>query len=69
MIEVFSGSEILAQAVNYNLREAGISAVIRNEYESARLAGFGTADAAVSVWVAKEDVISAKLVVAKFLEY
>jgi hypothetical protein len=67
MIEVFSGSEILAQAVNFNLREAGIVTFVRDEYESGRLAGFGTSDAAVSILVDKTDVIEAKLIVEKFL--
>ncbi|RAJ15635.1 putative signal transducing protein [Arenibacter echinorum] len=40
---VFSGSFILAQTIENQLREIGIIPVIKDESESGRLAGFGSA--------------------------
>ncbi|MCM5663242.1 putative signal transducing protein [Galbibacter mesophilus] len=40
-IRIFTGSDIQATYIKSKLEEAGISPVIKNETESARLAGFG----------------------------
>lgn len=42
-IKVFSGSFIIAQLVLDRLQSAGINAIIKDESESGRLAGFGSA--------------------------
>jgi len=42
-IKVFSGSFIIAQLVLDRLKSAGINAIIKDESESGRLAGFGSA--------------------------
>ncbi|MEZ4786723.1 MAG: DUF2007 domain-containing protein [Flavobacterium haoranii] len=54
-IKVFSGSEIEALAVRQKLEERGVVPIIRNGFESARLAGFGNTDAAVELYVTTED--------------
>ena len=40
---IFIGSQVEAQAVLATLEAVGISAVVKDEAESARLAGFGSA--------------------------
>lgn len=40
---IFIGSQVEAQAVIAQLEGVGISAVVKDEAESARLAGFGSA--------------------------
>ncbi|MEQ8220170.1 MAG: DUF2007 domain-containing protein [Arenibacter sp.] len=40
---IFSGSFILAQTIENQLRDIGIIPVIKDESESGRLAGFGSA--------------------------
>jgi hypothetical protein len=42
-IKIFSGSFIIAQLVLDRLKSAGINAIIKDESESGRLAGFGSA--------------------------
>lgn len=42
-IKVFSGSFIIVQLVLDRLKSAGINAIIKDESESGRLAGFGSA--------------------------
>ncbi len=54
-IKIFSGSEIEALAVKQQLEERGVEPIIRNGYESARLAGFGNTDAAVELYVTEAD--------------
>lgn len=49
--KVFSGSEILAQALQARLASNGIDAMIKNNIQSARLAGFGDMGMAAEVFV------------------
>lgn len=54
-IKIFSGSEIEAMAIKQKLEERDVSPIVRNSFESARLAGFGNTDAAVELFVTEED--------------
>lgn len=54
-IKIFSGSKIEAMAIEQKLRERGVEPIIRDGFESARLAGFGNTDAAVELFVTEED--------------
>lgn len=40
--KVYSGSFIVVQLITQNLEKQGIKAIVKDETESARLAGFGT---------------------------
>lgn len=40
-VKVFSGSSIIVTLINERLEEIGINPVIKDESESARMAGFG----------------------------
>ena len=40
--KVYSGSFIVVQLITQNLEKEGIRAIVKDETESARLAGFGT---------------------------
>ncbi|WP_428223671.1 putative signal transducing protein [Flavobacterium sp.] len=66
-VKIFSGSEIIAQAIQTELHQLGIGSRLQNHIQSAVLAGFGTADLAVDVLVDKKDVIQAKLIVSKMV--
>lgn len=66
-IKIFSGSEILAHAIQSELQVKGIASRLHNHIQSAVIAGFGTADLAVDLLVDKKDVIQARLVVEKFM--
>lgn len=54
-IKVFSGSQIEALAVKQKLEERGVEPIVKDGFESARLAGFGNTDAAVELYVTAED--------------
>lgn len=54
-IKIFSGSEIEAMAFRQKLEERGVEPIVKNSFESARLAGFGNTDAAVELYVTEED--------------
>ncbi|HEU0137780.1 MAG TPA: DUF2007 domain-containing protein [Flavobacterium sp.] len=55
LIKIFSGSEILAQALKIKIEEAGVSTVVKNNIQSARLGGFGNTDLAVEIFVQESD--------------
>lgn len=55
MMKVFSGSEILAMAIKAKIEEAGVDTVVKNNIQSARLAGFGTSGQAVEVFINEKD--------------
>ncbi len=51
LVKIFSGSEILALALRDQILEAGLVPVVKNNIQSGRLAGFGTYDQAVEIFI------------------
>ena len=66
LMKVFSGSEILAQALQQKLEEAQVDTVIKNNIQSARLGGFGNTDLAVEVFIQETDFAKANPVIEDF---
>ena len=66
LMKVFSGSEILAQSLQVKLEAAHIETSIKNNIQSGRLAGFGTADQAVEVFIQETDFAKANPVIEEF---
>ncbi|MGH2664227.1 putative signal transducing protein [Flavobacterium sp.] len=66
LMKVFSGNEILAQALQAKLNEANVETVVKNNVQSGRLAGFGTADQAVEVFIQETDFAKANPVIEEF---
>ena len=59
-VKVFSGTFIIVQLVANQLQGAGINAIIKDESESARMAGFGSSfQGFQELYVAKEELESA----------
>ena len=65
-MKAFSGSEILALALQAKLEEAGVSTVVKNNIQSARLAGFGSSGVAVEVFFQETDFAKANPVIEEF---
>jgi hypothetical protein len=51
LIKVFSGSEIIADALKQKIEQVGVEVVKKDNLQSARLAGFGSTDLAVELFV------------------
>ncbi|HEX8574852.1 MAG TPA: DUF2007 domain-containing protein [Flavobacterium sp.] len=51
LIKIFSGSEILALALKEKIEAVGVETVLKNNIQSARLAGFGGTDLAVELFI------------------
>ncbi|KFF15948.1 MULTISPECIES: putative signal transducing protein [Flavobacterium] len=66
LMKVFSGSEILAQALQQKLEEAQVDTVIKNNIQSARLGGFGNTDLAVEVFIQETDFAKANPIIEDF---
>jgi hypothetical protein len=66
LMKVFSGSEILANALLEKLEKAGIEIVKKDNIQSARLAGFGQTDLAVEVFIQETDFAKANPVIEDF---
>ncbi|MCC9073421.1 DUF2007 domain-containing protein [Flavobacterium sp. F-65] len=66
LMKVFSGSGILAQALQLKLEEAQVPTEIRDNTQSARLAGFGGSDLAVEVFIQETDFAKANPVIEDF---
>jgi len=56
MVKIFSGTEVESMAVTQILKERGIEYIVKNQVESARLAGFGNLDASVEVYINEVDL-------------
>lgn len=62
--KIFSGSEILAQALEVKLQDEGIASWTKNNVQSAISAGFGIFNQTVDVYVAEKDTERAKEIAA-----
>ena len=65
-MKVFSGSEILAQALQERIEAIGVQTVLKNNIQSARLAGFGNTDLAVEVFIQETDFAKVNPVIEEF---
>ena len=66
MMKIFSGSEILAKALQQKIEDAGIDTVIKDNIQSARLGGFGNMDLAVEVFIQEIDYGKAHPIIEEF---
>ncbi len=63
MKTIFSGSDILAAKIKYELALNNIDVVERNDTQSALLAGFGTLGTSVILMVNDEDIAQAEKII------
>ena len=63
---MFSGSEILAMALKEKIEAIGVDTVLKNNIQSARLAGFGTMGQAVELFIQETDFSKANPVIEEF---
>ena len=66
LMKVFSGSEVLALALQTKLEEAGVETLLKNNIQSAKLAGFGTSGSAVELFIQETDFAKANPVIEEF---
>lgn len=66
LMKVFSGSEILAQALQQKIEEIGVNTVLKDNIQSARLGGFGNSDLAVELFIQETDFSKANPVIEEF---
>lgn len=66
LMKIFSGSEILATALQSKLEDAGIDTLLKNNIQSGRLAGFGTSGMAVELFIEEVDFGKADPIVEDF---
>ena len=65
-MKVFSGSEILALALQQKIETAGVNTVLKNNIQSATLSGFGTTGQAVELFIQETDFAKANPVIEEF---
>jgi hypothetical protein len=66
LMKVFSGSEILALALQEKIEEAGVDTVLKNNIQSATMAGFGTMGQAVELFIQETDFAKANPIIEEF---
>lgn len=66
LMKVFSGSEILAMALKEKIEEIGVETLLKNNIQSARLAGFGTTGQAVELFVQETEFAKVNPVIEEF---
>lgn len=66
LMKIFSGSEILAQALQEKIEAAGVGTVLKNNIQSARLGGFGNSGLAVEVFIQETDFAKANPIIEDF---
>lgn len=66
LMKIFSGSEILALALQTKIEEVGVSTIVKNNIQSANIAGFGGSGQAVEVFIQEVDFGKANEVIEEF---
>ena len=66
LMKVFSGSEILATALQQKIEAVGVDVVVKNNIQSARLGGFGNSDLAVELFVQETEFAKVNPVIEEF---
>jgi hypothetical protein len=66
LMKVFSGSEILAIALKEKIEAIGVETVMKDNIQSARLAGFGSSGSAVELFIQETDFSKANPVIEEF---
>ena len=66
LLKVFSGSEVLAIALQERLEQAGVETVKKDNIQSARMGGFPMSDVAVEVFIQETDFAKANPVIEEF---
>lgn len=66
LIKIFSGSEVLAQALQEQIEAVGVTTVKKDNIQSARLAVFGNSDLAVELFIQEVDFGKASHVIEEF---
>lgn len=66
LMKIFSGSEILATSLKEKIEQTGITVIVKDNIQSARLAGFGNSDAAVELFIMESDYGKAHPVIEDF---
>lgn len=69
LILAYTGNELSTKFLKNDLQDAGINSVIKNETESARLAGFGSSFfSGCQLFIYEHDVENAKPIITEFLK-
>jgi hypothetical protein len=66
LMKVFSGSEILALALKEKIEAIGVDVVMKDNIQSARLAGFGSSGSAVELFVQETEYGKVSPVIEEF---
>jgi hypothetical protein len=66
LMKVFSGSEILALALQQRIEAIGVETLLKNNIQSARLGGFGNSDLAVELFVQETEFAKVNPVIEEF---
>ena len=66
LIKIFSGSEILPLALTQKIEAAGVDVVMKDNIQSGRLAGFGTTDQAVELFIQESSYPKVHAVIENF---
>ncbi|HEY4617945.1 MAG TPA: DUF2007 domain-containing protein [Flavobacterium sp.] len=66
LMKVFSGSEILALALKEKIEAIGVDVVMKDNIQSARLAGFGSSGSAVELFVQETEFSKVNPVIEEF---
>ncbi|MGB0837418.1 MAG: putative signal transducing protein [Flavobacteriaceae bacterium] len=65
-VKVITDSAIIINRIAGLLKEEGVDSIIKNNVESARLAGFGTPNDNVELWIEEADINKAQKVISDF---
>jgi hypothetical protein len=66
LIKVFTGTELVVNLLKSKLEEIGITGIVKNDFQSAIIAGFGASPTSVELYIDKENLPKAEDILAEF---
>lgn len=68
LVKILTDSAIIINRIAQLLDEEKIPSIVKDNVESARLAGFGTPSNNVELYVSEHDINRAKIIIEPFIE-
>lgn len=67
-IGIYNGNEITVLRLKTELEKSGVYCIVRNEIQSAQIAGFGISGATINLLVNERDTIKARRIIEHLIE-
>ncbi|MBT8326469.1 MAG: DUF2007 domain-containing protein [Bacteroidia bacterium] len=66
LVKVFTGTEVTVELLKGKLQEIGITGIVKNEFQSGAVAGFGGGPFSIEYYILESDLKKAEPILSEF---